>query len=350
MSINSEPFPTENFEQWRLSTIGLRNGDISAFAVKTLPYVESYQVPDFTQAPLSEICYTGYRGYLESAEQRIPDWFLDKLVETMGADLRQAVERRSERGMRDKGPLSFFLFGRLDNWFHPSYDEEVRKLLASDLKEERERGLSRKPMQEMTDEERNKEEALIDSRIWERRLNILQLPRARQSLLDYVEYWSEDSTYNRFLEIDQYIDSKIHDHNTILDAGCSRGVMTERLAKEFPDSKVVGFDLYSGPDIGQKRLAEYVRGNILKPPFPDGSFEVVLMSRVLDHFTLDGIGKSVKAISNLLKDGGKAIIGPFFQTQDMRWTNGIFLICEKSLDGLTVVDTLLVRETAMLSY
>ncbi|MGH0037473.1 MAG: class I SAM-dependent methyltransferase [Myxococcota bacterium] len=61
----------------------------------------------------------------------------------------------------------------------------------------------------------------------------------------------------------------------LLDIGCGTGLLTERLCRELPDSRIVGCDFSLGM-LGQARRREvpvrWVRGNAMELPFADGSF------------------------------------------------------------------------------
>ena len=73
--------------------------------------------------------------------------------------------------------------------------------------------------------------------------------------------------------------------------------------------------------------------------------QVIILSRVLDHFTPDGIVEALAVTQKLVTEGGRALIGPFFQDPTMRWTNGVFLVCVNEAGRLTVKETFAVRET-----
>ena len=60
---------------------------------------------------------------------------------------------------------------------------------------------------------------------------------------------------------------------SILDVGCGSGIWTEEMGQQFPEAKVVGFDLEAPSKPGRYT---FVQGNILQClPFPDNSFDFV---------------------------------------------------------------------------
>jgi ubiquinone/menaquinone biosynthesis C-methylase UbiE len=129
-------------------------------------------------------------------------------------------------------------------------------------------------------------------------------------------YRSSVSKYIRSLDLDIKPDS------LVLDAGSGTGIVT--LA--FQDTglmpqRIVALDLsfnslkVSRPELRKrKRYAaktDAVQGNILKLPFPDELFDLVLMCGVLEYTPLDD---GLKETARILKTGGHLVLLPVKQS------------------------------------
>ena len=74
---------------------------------------------------------------------------------------------------------------------------------------------------------------------------------------------------------------------SVLDAGCGEGFVTNYLAQQQPDLKLTGMDLsqaaidYAEAHFGD--AATFRTGSIYKLPFSDNSFDTVVCSEVLEH-------------------------------------------------------------------
>lgn len=332
----SEDIPSrESFENWRQSVIGANEKKIVDFVIHTLPEVTTAETKrqsvSWGKPDLAELFSTSYKPRFED-EQRIPDWVLDELDKKLGTTLREIARERFREGILDSARLGAAFFLILEGWRKsPAFTELVdRKLVARKSEEE---------LRKMSREEIKKE-------VWTERLAALELiPEARDQFLDYLRFSTEETTYDRFRELDDYLQKFKGKEIKILDAGCSWGEMTERFAKLLPTAKVYGLDMYELPIPSLKQKAKYIKGDILNPPFGPDSFNVIILSRVLDHFTPEGIEKAIKTIKELLVNQGEMLIGPFFQGQDKRWEKGIFLVCRKDGENLVAADTIITKET-----
>jgi SAM-dependent methyltransferase len=96
---------------------------------------------------------------------------------------------------------------------------------------------------------------------------------------------------------------------TVLDAGCGMGRYLRIVAET--GAKVVGMDLSGAVVAARETTADWpnvslVRGDLLRPPLADGSFDHIYSLGVLDH-TPDP-RSAFLALSQLLKPGGRIVI------------------------------------------
>lgn len=74
---------------------------------------------------------------------------------------------------------------------------------------------------------------------------------------------------------------------SVLDAGCGEGFVTALLARELPDATLQGIDV--SPDAiayarqHHNHCATFHTGSLYVLPFPDGAFDTVVCSEVLEH-------------------------------------------------------------------
>lgn len=115
------------------------------------------------------------------------------------------------------------------------------------------------------------------------------------------------------------LDLEVGPDSMVLDAGSGTGIVTLAFHQAgFRPAKTVAFDL-SGNSLqialeqaGKEKFADAeniaaVQGNILKMPFADASFDLVLSCGVLEYVPLDdGLGE----MARVLKPGGKLVLLP----------------------------------------
>jgi SAM-dependent methyltransferase len=95
----------------------------------------------------------------------------------------------------------------------------------------------------------------------------------------------------------------------IMDIGCSSGLLLRLLRRRFPNHAIVGADCVLGP---LERLSRSVQDipllqfDLLKCPWPDQSFDALLLLNVLEHID-DDLG-AARQVHRILKPGGVAII------------------------------------------
>lgn len=92
---------------------------------------------------------------------------------------------------------------------------------------------------------------------------------------------------------------EISKQSKILDAGCGEGILVEKYRKEGYD--IIGLDLsYS---------SEYVlRGDIIKMPFKDREFDVVLCLDIIEHLNFKEQEKALNEVNRVLNNDGSVIL------------------------------------------
>ena len=105
----------------------------------------------------------------------------------------------------------------------------------------------------------------------------------------------------------------------ILEAGCGTGRLCCLLARDFPDSQVIGMDISPNSLKIANRLKEYLhvpntsfcRGDLFQMPYPDNYFDVVFNDGVIEHFSLNenpNYKDALKEMIRVTKPKGKIIV------------------------------------------
>ncbi len=99
------------------------------------------------------------------------------------------------------------------------------------------------------------------------------------------------------------------DRPTIIDVGCSSGLMLKVLGHEFPGATILGADYVRGP---LESLAQtmprvpLLQFDLTKCPLPDNSVDAVVLLNVLEHIEDDQA--ALAQVARILKPNGVAII------------------------------------------
>jgi ubiquinone/menaquinone biosynthesis C-methylase UbiE len=110
----------------------------------------------------------------------------------------------------------------------------------------------------------------------------------------------------------------------VLDAGCGTGALTVA-ARELagPHARVVGLDASASMRARTRRRAtgtgtkvELVAGRAEWLPFPDASFDVVVLSLVLHHLPPDRAAQAIAEACRVLRDGGRVVVVDFGRSRD----------------------------------
>lgn len=105
----------------------------------------------------------------------------------------------------------------------------------------------------------------------------------------------------------------------ILEAGCGTGRLCCLLARDLPDSQVIGMDISSNALMISNRLKEYLQvpnvffkmGDLFHIPYPDNYFDIVFNDGVIEHFPLNEDLNWKSALEEMIrvtKPKGKIIV------------------------------------------
>lgn len=115
------------------------------------------------------------------------------------------------------------------------------------------------------------------------------------------------------------LDLKIDSDSLVLDAGSGTGIVTKGFyAANFHPKKTVALDLsFNSLEVSREQFVKdkktdadniaAVQGNILKLPFADNTFDLVLTCGVLEYVSLD---EGLKELARIAKPGKKLVLIP----------------------------------------
>ncbi len=93
----------------------------------------------------------------------------------------------------------------------------------------------------------------------------------------------------------------------ILDAGCGASVFPPYLARQ--GYRTEALDLVEpGPPGGGRLGVGYVRGDLERLPFSDGSFDVVFCISVLEHLAEEAMKGALGELARVLRPGGRLLL------------------------------------------
>jgi ubiquinone/menaquinone biosynthesis C-methylase UbiE len=115
---------------------------------------------------------------------------------------------------------------------------------------------------------------------------------------------------NSYLRI---IESQIENNQTVLDAGCGTGLITNLFAVRHTKSKFIGVDFANSVDYAQAfskqhsiKNVDFVKQDLTKLDLTE-SFDVVICQGVLHH--IPEYKKVLNTLKGLTKPGGKLVLG-----------------------------------------
>ena len=126
----------------------------------------------------------------------------------------------------------------------------------------------------------------------------------------FEESFASGEFYNRQTQDSQHLEKilsfvKIRGRMRVLDLGCGSGYLSFPMAKNNPDSEVIGLDIVRANEERIKNLS-FVRYDGIDFPFEDQSFDLVVTRYALHHFP--DIEHSIGEMSRVLKEGGTLFI------------------------------------------
>ena len=123
---------------------------------------------------------------------------------------------------------------------------------------------------------------------------------------------------------------RLNGNETLLDAGCGRGLLLNEAAKHLPNGKAIGVDLWQSADQSGNRpevtmenarvegVAERVEiktGDMREIPLPDCAVDVVVASLSIHNIPdQEGRARAIQEIHRVLKPGGQIALLDFTAT------------------------------------
>jgi SAM-dependent methyltransferase len=120
---------------------------------------------------------------------------------------------------------------------------------------------------------------------------------------------------HRLTDYHGFFAAQVRDGDRVLDIGCGYGAVARSIARHVPGAAVTGIDLEPA-NVAQARAADnppnldFVVGDATEA-FPDGAWDVVVLSNVLEH--IDDRSGFLSAIRERLKPGLILIRVPLFE-------------------------------------
>ncbi len=133
--------------------------------------------------------------------------------------------------------------------------------------------------------------------------------------------------------LDRLVNSlNLRGDENVLDMGCGRGILMNKVAKHLPSGKVVGLDLWQKADQsgnspeatlanaraeGVADRVEIRTGDMRRMPFPGNTFDVVVSSLAIHNIAdKEGREQAVGEVALVLKPGGRAALLDFQKTEE----------------------------------
>lgn len=153
-------------------------------------------------------------------------------------------------------------------------------------------------------------ERFLEERLRVRNHRLYKLIKFGRANLNTPEYWNDvwrnDTEDRSQAELFEVILAQVLDGARVLDVGCGAGHLM-RLLRDRKRANVTGLDFSSW---ACERLRaegfDAVVGSLPRIPFPDGSFDVVIATEVLEH--LDRPERTLEEMARVAKPGGLLMV------------------------------------------
>jgi 2-polyprenyl-6-hydroxyphenyl methylase/3-demethylubiquinone-9 3-methyltransferase len=146
------------------------------------------------------------------------------------------------------------------------------------------------------------------------------LLRIDNKLYDNIEWWSDRGPFRLLRLMNSarvpYFVEKLSGKSEVLDIGCGGGFVSESLS--LAGFRVTGLDASMSSLVQARAHAEgvtevrYIQGSAYALPFPDGSFDGVVISDVLEH--LNDLNIVASEIFRVLRPGGVMVFDTINRT------------------------------------
>lgn len=161
-------------------------------------------------------------------------------------------------------------------------------------------------------------------------------PEKQELFFNTLESYIEDKThYRRHLGIDDFLVKYFTDKPfTLVDLGCSKGLITERLAVKFPQAKIIGVDRFFSPQFSNDKRARYITADLLNEQLPISDVDCFVCTCVWEHLAPAAVKRSLLSMANSLKDGGVIIEG----VVELKDNQSGYIVIKKSDQNLQLAD------------
>lgn len=133
-----------------------------------------------------------------------------------------------------------------------------------------------------------------------------------EDFLSVLESYIEARTHpRRHLRLDQFIENFYKDKEfTLVDMGCSKGYITERIARKLPNANVIGIDIFFPPGFTtQDKKARYIQADLLSKHLPVDRVDCFLCTCVWEHLSPEAAKQNLRLTADSLKENGLIIEG-----------------------------------------
>jgi len=115
-----------------------------------------------------------------------------------------------------------------------------------------------------------------------------------------MEYW-------QYINIAEEIIRPLH-KKTILEIGCGDGRISEHIAQQFPDSKVLGIDISRRAISFAALLGKHAEFRHVDLFEINNQYDVILLIEVLEHISKEEIDAFLSKIRTILEDKGAVVL------------------------------------------